>query len=93
MDLIYLDYNCFQRRLDASVNSEIDMTNSTETLNDTQLRVKALAAPRKERELGVAATLRFLALANQNSTDYVDISRQIYEDRLGGTLIGLAART
>jgi len=27
----------------------------------------------------MAATLHFLALINQNSTDYVEISRQIYE--------------
>jgi hypothetical protein len=53
------------------------MTDSTPTMNDTQLRVKALAALKKE--LGMAATLRFLALMNQNSTDYIDVSRQIYE--------------
>ena len=27
----------------------------------------------------MAATLRFLALINQNPTDYVEISQQIYE--------------
>jgi hypothetical protein len=53
------------------------MTDSTPTLNDAQLRVKALAT--LKQELGMAATLRFLALINQNSTDYVEISRQIYE--------------
>jgi hypothetical protein len=53
------------------------MTDSTPTLNDAQLRVKALATLKKE--LGMAATLRFLALINQNPTDYVEISRQIYE--------------
>lgn len=46
-------------------------------MNDSQLRVKALATLKKE--LGMAATLRFLALMNQNSTDYVEISRQVYE--------------
>ncbi len=55
------------------------MTDSNPNLNDTQLRVKALAALKKE--LGMAATLRFLALMNQNSTDYVQISRQIYEQQ------------
>ena len=55
------------------------MTDSTPTLNDTQLRVKALAALKKE--LGMAATLRFLALINQNSTDYVEISHQLYEQQ------------
>jgi hypothetical protein len=53
------------------------MTDSTPTLNDAQLRVKALATLKKE--LGMPATLRFLALINQNSIDYVEISRQIYE--------------
>jgi len=55
------------------------MTDSTPTLNDAQLRVKAIAA--LKQELGMAATLRFLALINQNSTDYVEISRQIYEEQ------------
>lgn len=64
------------------------MTDSVEALNDTQLRVKALAALRKE--LGVAATLRFLALMNQNSTDYVDISRQIYQDQTIDEIFGRA---
>jgi hypothetical protein len=55
------------------------MTDSIPTMNDTQLRVKALAALKKE--LGMAATLRFLALINQNSTDYVEISHQLYEQQ------------
>ncbi|KAM3107647.1 hypothetical protein [Phormidesmis sp. 146-33] len=55
------------------------MTDSTPTMNDTQLRVKAIAALKKE--LGMVATLRFLALINQNSTDYVEISCQIYEEQ------------
>lgn len=53
------------------------MTDSIPILNDAQLRVRALAALRKE--LGMAATLRFLALMHQDSTDYVEISHQIYE--------------
>ena len=55
------------------------MTDSTQTMNDTQLRVKVIAALKKE--LGMAATLRFLSLMNQNSTDYVEVSRQIYEEQ------------
>ncbi len=55
------------------------MTDSTPILNDAQLRVKALTTLKKE--LGMAATLRFLALINQNPTDYVEISRQIYEEQ------------
>lgn len=53
------------------------MTDSTPTLNDAQLRVKALTT--LKQELGMAATLRFLSLINQNPTDYVEISRQIYK--------------
>lgn len=53
------------------------MTDSIPTLNDAQLRVKALTT--LKQELGMAATLRFLALINQNSTDYVEISQQLYE--------------
>ncbi|NJN86428.1 MAG: hypothetical protein HC881_09095 [Leptolyngbyaceae cyanobacterium SL_7_1] len=55
------------------------MADSAQILNDSQLRMKALIALKKE--LGMAATLRFLALMNQNSTDYVEISRQIYEEQ------------
>ncbi len=55
------------------------MTDSIPTLTDAQLRVRALAT--LKQELGMAATLRFLALINQNPTDYVEISRQIYEDQ------------
>lgn len=55
------------------------MTDATPTLNDAQLRVKALTT--LKQELGMADTLRFLALINQNSTDYVEISRQIYQEQ------------
>jgi hypothetical protein len=55
------------------------MTDSAQIMNDAQLRVKALAALKKE--LGMAATLRFLALMQQNPTDYVEVSRQLYENQ------------
>jgi len=55
------------------------MADSAPTLNDSQLRAKALAT--LKQELGMAATRRFLALINQNSTDYVGTSRQIYEEQ------------
>lgn len=60
------------------------MTDSTPALNDAQLRVKALTT--LKQELGMAATLRFLALINQNPTDYVEISRQIYEEQQLGEI-------
>jgi hypothetical protein len=53
--------------------------NSDPTINDAQLRVKAISALKKE--LGTAATLRFLALMHQNQTDYVEVSRQMYEEQ------------
>lgn len=56
------------------------MTDSTQTMNDTQLRVKAIAALKKE--LGMAATLRFLSLMNQNSTDYVEGEHVIILERI-----------
>lgn len=52
------------------------MKDTTQTISDTQLRLKALLALKKE--LGMADTLRFLALVHQNPTDYVEISHQIY---------------
>ncbi|NJL89761.1 MAG: hypothetical protein HC916_08160 [Coleofasciculaceae cyanobacterium SM2_1_6] len=55
------------------------MIDSTQTMNDAQLRLKALFALKKE--LGMADTLRFLALVHHNSTDYVEISHQIYAEQ------------
>ena len=49
-------------------------------MSDNQLRLKALLALKKE--LGIADTLRFLALIHQNPTDYVGISHQIYAQQL-----------
>ncbi|MGJ3247438.1 MAG: hypothetical protein ACFE0I_15370 [Elainellaceae cyanobacterium] len=67
------------------------MTDSTPILNDDQLRVKALATLKKE--FGMAATLRFLALINQSSTDYVEISRQIYEGQQLDEIFSRAKQT
>jgi len=55
------------------------MTDSTRAINDTQLRLRAIAA--LKQELGVANTLRFLALIHQSPTNYVEISRQLYEEQ------------
>jgi len=52
------------------------MTDTTQTISDNQLRLKALLALKKE--LGIADTLRFLGLVHQNPTDYVEISHQLY---------------
>ncbi len=55
------------------------MTDSTQTMSDTQLRLKALLTLKKE--LGIADTLRFLARVHQKSTKYVEISHQIYAEQ------------
>ncbi|MBE9140221.1 hypothetical protein IQ254_23980 [Nodosilinea sp. LEGE 07088] len=55
------------------------MTKSTQAMNDDQLRMKAIST--LKQELGMAATLRFLALIHQSPTDYVEISRQLYDSQ------------
>ncbi len=53
------------------------MTEPTQSMNDAKIRVRGIRA--LHQELGVAATLKFLALVHQSPTDYVQISRQIDE--------------
>jgi hypothetical protein len=48
-------------------------------MNDTELLISAMQTLYKSR--GVSATVRFLALLQQDSTDYVDISSKIYENQ------------
>ena len=55
------------------------MTEPTQAMNDNQLRMRAIAA--LKQELGVANTLRFLALIHQSPTDYVEISKQLYDNQ------------
>ena len=45
-------------------------------MNDTELRIRGIEALNKE--LGPTAAFRFLALLHRESSDYVDISRQLY---------------
>lgn len=49
----------------------------TRMMDDTELRVSGIEVLYKT--LGPAATLRFLALFQREPTDYVEISRRIYE--------------
>ena len=53
------------------------MTEPIKTMNDAEIRVRGIKA--LHQELGIAATLKFLALMHQSPTDYVQISRQLYE--------------
>jgi hypothetical protein len=46
-------------------------------MNDTELRVRGIEVLNKE--LGPTATLRFLSLLHREPTDYVEISRRLYE--------------
>lgn len=55
------------------------MTEPTKVLNDAEIRIRGIKA--LHQELGIAATLKFLALMHQSPTDYVQISRQIYQDQ------------
>lgn len=48
-----------------------------QTMNETDLRISGIDA--LNRALGVSGALRFLALIHREPTDYVKISRRLYE--------------
>jgi len=48
-------------------------------MSDTELRINGIEALNKA--LGPAAALRFLTLIHRDSTDYVEISRRLYEQQ------------
>jgi len=50
---------------------------ASQTMNDTDLRVNGIDALNKA--LGVSGALRFLTLIHREPTDYVQISRRLYE--------------
>jgi len=47
------------------------------TKNDTEIRISGIEA--LNEALGPATALRFLTLMHREPTDYVEISRQLYE--------------
>ena len=47
------------------------------TIDDTEIRISGLEALNKT--LGPAAALRFLTLFHREPTDYVEISRRLYQ--------------
>lgn len=53
------------------------MTEPAKVMDDAEIRVRGIEALNKA--LGVAAALRFLALMHREPTDYVQISRRLYE--------------
>ena len=59
----------------------------TRVLDDSEIRVRGIEALNKT--LGPAAALRFLSLVHRQPTDYVEISRRLYE---GQTVEDIFAR-
>ena len=49
----------------------------SQTMNDTELRVSGIEA--LNRALGVTGAIRFLALLHREPTDYVKVSRRLYD--------------
>lgn len=50
-----------------------------QVMSDTEIRISGIEVLYKK--LGPTATLRFLALFQREPTDYVEISRRIYEEQ------------
>ncbi len=48
-----------------------------EVMDDTEIRIKGIEA--LNQALGPSAALRFLTLLHREPTDYVEISRRLYE--------------
>ena len=55
------------------------MLNKNDLINDTELTLRGIEA--LTQSLGIAATLRFLALLHGEETDYVEISRNLYQEQ------------
>jgi len=50
---------------------------SAKLMNDAEIRIKGIEA--LNRALGPSAALRFLTFFHREPTDYVEISRRLYE--------------
>ena len=55
------------------------MTERTKAINEAELRVLGIDALNKA--LGPAEALRFLALFHREPTDYVEVSKKLYENQ------------
>ena len=55
------------------------MTERTKAMGEAELRVAGIDA--LNRALGPAEALRFLALFRSEPTDYVEVSRRLYENQ------------
>jgi len=49
----------------------------TKIMDDTEIRIRGIEALNKA--LGPAAALRFLTMFHREPTDYIEISRRLYE--------------
>ena len=49
----------------------------TRTMDDTEIRISGIEI--LNRALGPSAALRFLTLLHREATDYVEVSRRLYE--------------
>lgn len=65
-------------------------TKITKIMDDTEIRIKGIEALNKA--LGPAAALRFLTLLHQEPTDYVEISRRLYEGQTIEEIFGRAKK-
>jgi hypothetical protein len=55
------------------------MTERAKAIDESELRVRGVDALNKA--LGPAEALRFLALFHREPTDYVDVSKKLYENQ------------
>ncbi len=60
-------------------------------MDDAEIKFKGIEASNKT--LGPAAALRFLTLLHHEPTDYVEISRRLYEGQTIGELFERAKKT
>lgn len=60
-------------------------------LDDNEIRLKGIEALNKA--LGPTAALRFLSLLHRQPTDYVEISRRLYEGQTVDEIVSRAQRT
>lgn len=59
-------------------------------MDDTEIRISGIEALNKA--LGPAAALRFLSLLHREPTDYVEISRRLYEGQTIDEIFGRAKK-
>ena len=62
----------------------------TKTMDNTEIRFKGIDALNKS--LGPSAALRFLSLLHREPTDYVEISRRLYEGQTVEEIFKRAAK-